>query len=72
MSTNAEDEARNALCGRQRQVLEHAALTGWVAQPPSEDEQVMVEMWRSGLLRVNGGPGYQISRLGIETLSRRS
>jgi len=65
-------EPRGPLClsGHQRNVLRQAAAAGWLEQPSGQDENIYVEMWRAGLLRMNGGPGYQISRLGIESLER--
>jgi len=54
----------------QRRILKKAVAADWLEEPASSDRAVYVELWRAGLLRKNGGPGYQITRLGIESLER--
>jgi len=56
----------------QRQVLKKAVAADWLEEPASSERAVYVELWRAGLLRMNGGPGYQITRLGRESLARSS
>ena len=60
-----------SLSPMQRDILERAIDGRYVASTTPEEEIECTQLWRSGLLRVNGEPGYQISRLGVEALRRR-
>ena len=67
----SQNRAVASLSATQRAILERAIEERSVASATPEEEVACTQLWRSGLLRMNGEPGYQISRLGVEALKRR-
>ena len=53
---------------RQLEILSRVAGEERTAVASRGDEPAFIEMWRNGLLRMNGGSGYQVSRLGMAAL----
>ena len=53
-----------------RGILERALSAAALNEPDEQDRRLYVDLWRAGLLRRNGEVGFQLSRLGRESLSR--
>ena len=53
---------------RQLEILHRVAGDEPRVAVPAGDEPAFIEMWRNGLLRMNGEAGYQLSRLGVAAL----
>lgn len=56
------------LSAAQRGILEQALRANWFNVSAVRDEVACLEMWRTGLLRMNGEPSYQITLMGVEAL----
>ena len=52
----------------QLEILNRVAGEDRLDAPACGDDPAVIEMWRNGLLRMNGGSGYQVSRLGMAAL----
>ena len=68
MATTSGNARHFRISRRQLEILSRVAGEERTAAAAGGDEPAFLEMWRNGLLRRNGGSGYQVSRLGMAAL----
>jgi len=68
MATTSGHARHFKISRRQLEILSRVAGEDRLEAASGGDEPAFLEMWRNGLLRMNGGSGYQVSRLGMAAL----